>query len=114
MLRWTFPYLFFISLSALFSGVLNSYNKFALPAYTQVIMNIVMMHRTVSDRAEASNPGMALAMGVFASGLLQLGFQLPAVIKLGCSAGRAGDRAAEACAHRQLMLPASSARPSRR
>ena len=38
MLRWTFPYLFFISLSALFSGVLNSYGRFALPAYTQVIM----------------------------------------------------------------------------
>jgi putative peptidoglycan lipid II flippase len=47
MLRWTFPYLFFISLSALFSGVLNSYNKFALPAYTQVIMNIVMIIVTV-------------------------------------------------------------------
>ena len=43
MLRWTFPYLFFISLSALFSGVLNSYNRFALPAYTQVIMNVVMI-----------------------------------------------------------------------
>jgi putative peptidoglycan lipid II flippase len=83
MLRWTFPYLFFISLSALFSGVLNSYNKFALPAYTQVIMNIVMIIVTVWIAPKAKDPGMALAMGVFVSGMLQLAFQLPAVIKLG-------------------------------
>jgi putative peptidoglycan lipid II flippase len=83
MLRWTFPYLFFISLSALFSGVLNSYNKFALPAYTQVIMNIVMIVVTLWIAPRSSNPGIALAMGVFVSGLLQLAFQLPSVIKLG-------------------------------
>jgi putative peptidoglycan lipid II flippase len=83
MLRWTFPYLFFISLSALFSGVLNSYNRFALPAFTQVIMNIVMIVVTLWIAPRAENPGVALAMGVFVSGALQLGFQLPAVIKLG-------------------------------
>src|SRR5690349_8088417 len=83
MLRWTFPYLFFISLSALFSGVLNSYNKFALPAYTQVIMNVVMIIVTVWIAPKAANPGLALAMGVFVSGMLQLAFQLPAVMKLG-------------------------------
>ena len=83
MLRWTFPYLFFISLSALFSGVLNSYNRFALPAYTQVIMNVVMIIVTVWIAPKSANPGIALAMGVFASGMLQLAFQLPAVMKLG-------------------------------
>jgi putative peptidoglycan lipid II flippase len=83
MLRWTFPYLFFISLSALFSGVLNSYGKFALPAYTQVIMNVVMVVVALLIAPHTENPGIALAMGVFVSGLLQLGFQIPAVIKLG-------------------------------
>ena len=34
MLRWTFPYLLFVSLTALAGGVLNSYQKFALPAFT--------------------------------------------------------------------------------
>src|SRR5687768_12216032 len=43
MLRLTFPYLFFISLTALFSGVLNSYGRFAIPAFTQVIMNVLMI-----------------------------------------------------------------------
>jgi len=83
MLRWTFPYLFFISLSALFSGVLNSYGKFALPAYTQVIMNVVMIIVALWIAPHTQNPGVALAMGVFVSGLLQLGFQVPAVMRLG-------------------------------
>jgi putative peptidoglycan lipid II flippase len=83
MLRWTFPYIFFISLSALFSGVLNSYNKFALPAYTQVIMNVVMVITALWIAPHTANPATTLAMGVFVSGLLQVGFQIPAVVKLG-------------------------------
>ena len=43
MLRWTFPYLLFISLAALAGGVLNSYGKFAVPAFTSTLMNIVMI-----------------------------------------------------------------------
>jgi putative peptidoglycan lipid II flippase len=82
MLRWTFPYIFFISLSALFSGVLNSYNRFALPAYTQVIMNVVMVVTALWIAPHTENPGTTLAMGVFVSGLLQVGFQVPAVVKL--------------------------------
>ena len=83
MLHWTFPYLFFISLSALFSGVLNSYNRFALPAYTQVIMNVVMVITALWIAPHTANPGVTLAMGVFVSGLLQVGFQVPAVMRLG-------------------------------
>jgi putative peptidoglycan lipid II flippase len=83
MLRWTFPYLFFISLSALFSGVLNSYGRFALPAYTQVIMNVVMVITAMWIAPHTSKPGVTLAMGVFVSGLLQVGFQVPAVMRLG-------------------------------
>ncbi len=106
MLRWTFPYLFFISLSALFSGVLNSYNRFALPAYTQVIMNVVMIIVTVWIAPKAENPGLALAMGVFVSGILQLGFQLPAVIKLGLFRRPRWEPAAEGVRRiGRLMLP---------
>jgi putative peptidoglycan lipid II flippase len=83
MLRWTFPYIFFISLSALFSGVLNSYNRFALPAYTQVIMNVVMVITALWIAPHTDNPATTLAMGVFASGLLQVGFQVPSVVRLG-------------------------------
>jgi putative peptidoglycan lipid II flippase len=83
MLRWTFPYLFFISLTALFSGVLNSYGRFAIPAFTQVIMNVVMIVTTLWIAADARNPGLVLAIGVFVSGALQVLFQLPSVARLG-------------------------------
>jgi putative peptidoglycan lipid II flippase len=83
MLRWTFPYLFFISLTAAFSGVLNSYGSFVVPAVTQVIMNVVMIVFAIWIAPHTANPGVTLAMGVFVSGLLQLLFQLPVVMKLG-------------------------------
>ena len=83
MLRWTFPYLFFISLVSLFSGVLNSYGSFFIPAFTQVIMNLVMIAAAMMFAVNSDNPGLVLAIGVFVSGLLQLLFQLPAVARLG-------------------------------
>jgi len=83
MLRWTFPYLFFVSLMALFSGVLNSYQRFAVPAFTQVIMNVVMIVFALFVAVHSSNPGVALAIGVFVSGVLQLLFQMPFVARLG-------------------------------
>ena len=43
MLRLTFPYLLFISLVALASGILNSYGRFAVPAFTPVLLNVVMI-----------------------------------------------------------------------
>ena len=106
MLRWTFPYLFFISLTALFSGVLNTYGRFALPAFTQVIMNVVMIVFAIWLAPHTANPGVTLAMGVFVSGLLQVGFQLPAVIKLGLFRAPRWRPAAEGVRRiGKLMLP---------
>ncbi|RZA11598.1 MAG: murein biosynthesis integral membrane protein MurJ, partial [Lysobacteraceae bacterium] len=82
MLRWTFPYLFFVSLTSLFSGVLNSYGRFFLPAFTQVIMNGVLIVAALFFASRSDNPGRALAIGVFVSGVLQVCFQLPAVARL--------------------------------
>ena len=89
MLRWTFPYIFFVSLTALFSGVLNSYGRFAVPAFTQVIMNLVMIFFALVVAANADNPGVALAIGVFVSGAAQLVFQLRDSI---CCRGPGGGR----------------------
>jgi len=83
MLRWTFPYLFFISLTALLSGVLNSYGRFAVPAFTQVVMNLVMIAFALWLAVDAENPGVVLAIGVFVAGLAQVLFQVPAVARLG-------------------------------
>lgn len=82
MLRWTFPYLFFVSLTSLFSGVLNSYGRFVVPAITQVVMNLVMIAAALFFATRSANPGLVLSMGVFVSGVLQVAFQLPSVARL--------------------------------
>ncbi len=104
MLRWTFPYLFFISLVSLFSGVLNSYGRFFIPAFTQVIMNLVMIAAAVLFAAHSANPGRVLAMGVFAAG--RAAAAVPAalggaagVVVPAALASRARGRAARGKAH---------------
>ena len=82
MLRWTFPYLFFVSLTALFSGVLNSYGRFAIPALTSVIMNTVMIGATLLAATHSSDPGLTMSIGVFVAGCVHLAFQLPSVAQL--------------------------------
>jgi putative peptidoglycan lipid II flippase len=83
MLRFTFPYIFFVSLTALFGGVLNSYGRFAIPAFTSTLMNVVMIVFTAWLAAGSSNPGLVMSAGVFVAGALQVAFQLPAVARLG-------------------------------
>ena len=106
MLRWTFPYLLFISLTALLSGVLNSYGRFAVPAFTQVIMNLVMIFFALVLAVNAENPGVVLAIGVFVSGALQVLFQLPSVARLGLLSWPRWRPAAEGVQRiGKLMLP---------
>ncbi len=82
MLRLTFPYLFFISLTALGSGVLNSYGSFGPPAFTQVLMNLIMIVAAVWIAPHFANPGLVLAVAVFVSGVVQVAFQVPFLMKL--------------------------------
>jgi len=83
MLRWTFPYLLFISLTALAGGVLNTYRRFAVPAFTPVLLNLVLLSFAYWIAPRMREPGMALAIGVFTAGLVQLAFQLPFLLKQG-------------------------------
>lgn len=77
MLRFTFPYLFFISLTALAGGILNTYKKFAAPAFAPVLLNVVLIGFSIYIAPYSSNPGIVLAVGVFVAGLAQLLFMLP-------------------------------------
>ena len=79
MLRWTFPYLVFVSLTALAGGVLNSYQKFALPAFSSVVLNIVMIVFAAWVSPYFEQPVLALAIGVFVGGILQVAIQVPAL-----------------------------------
>lgn len=77
MLQITAPYLFFISLTAFCSGVLNTFNRFAIPALTPILLNLSMIGTTLWLRGHLEQPIFALAYGVLLGGILQLALQLP-------------------------------------
>ncbi len=79
LLRITFPFLLFVSLTALAGGVLNSFHKFALPALTPVILNLCMIAGALWLAPHLGTPIMALGWAIFAAGILQLLVQLPAL-----------------------------------
>jgi len=83
MFRVTFPYILFISLTALSAGVLNSYSKFAVPAFTPILLNLSLIACAIWLAPHLDVPVKSLAWGVFIAGILQFGFQLPFLYKLG-------------------------------
>ena len=70
--RIAFPYLFFISLVSLLSGVLNALGKFAAAAATPILLNIVLIFALLVLTPIMPTPGHALSIGVFTAGVLQL------------------------------------------
>src|SRR3569832_1071455 len=83
MLRITFPYLLFISLTAFAGGILNAYGRFAVPAFTPTFLNLAMIGAALWVAPHHGRPIPALAWGVFLAGVLQLLFQWPYLVKLG-------------------------------
>ncbi|MBM22805.1 MAG: murein biosynthesis integral membrane protein MurJ [Gammaproteobacteria bacterium] len=83
MLRFTFPYLLFISLTAFAGAILNTNKQFWATAFAPVILNIVLIIASGWIAPSASNPGLILAMAVFVAGFLQLLFLLPFVYQIG-------------------------------
>ena len=77
MLRITFPYLLFISLTGFAGGVLNSCGKFAVPAVTPVLLNLTMIAAALWLAPRMERPVVGLAWGVFIAGIVQLVFQIP-------------------------------------
>jgi len=77
MLRLTFPYLFFISLTALAGGILNTYGRFGVPAFTPVFLNLVLIAAAIWLAPHFERPIMGVAVGVLIAGIVQLAFQLP-------------------------------------
>lgn len=83
LIRITFPYLLLISLTGFAGGILNSYGRFAIPAFTPVLLNLSLIAAALWLAPQIDEPAFALAWGVFIAGLLQLLFQLPALHGLG-------------------------------
>ena len=76
ILRITFPYLFFISLVALFGGILNSFQRFSVPAATPIIFNLTIIISVIFTADFFESPVYAIAIAVFLSGIFQLLFNL--------------------------------------
>ncbi|MDF1628994.1 MAG: murein biosynthesis integral membrane protein MurJ [Alcanivoracaceae bacterium] len=85
MLRLTFPYLFFIALTAFSGAILNTWGRFAVPAFTPVLLNISLIGSALFLTPFFSDQRMAVALawGVLIAGMAQLLFQLPFLTRLG-------------------------------
>jgi putative peptidoglycan lipid II flippase len=113
MLRITFPYLFLISLTAFFGAILNAHHRFAIPAFTPVLLNLSLIGAAIWLSPHLQIPIYALAWGVFIGGVAQLLLQAAALRRLGMlprlrrrtsSEALAGDEGVRRIL--RLMLPA--------
>lgn len=83
MLRITFPYILLISLTALAGGILNTFDRFLVPALTPALLNISLIACAVFLSGQLEVPVRALAWGVLIAGIAQLLVQVPALMRLG-------------------------------
>ena len=81
--RVTFPYILFMSLVALAGGVLNTWSRFVVPAFTPVLLNVAFIVMALYAAPWFDPPIMALGWAVFLGGALQLAFQIPSLKRLG-------------------------------
>ena len=77
MLRITFPYLALISLTGFAGAILNSYDRFAVPAITPIFLNLSLIACAIFLTPWFEEPAYALAWGILIAGVIQLIFQLP-------------------------------------
>lgn len=81
--RITFPYILFMSLVALAGGVLNTWSRFAIPAFTPVLLNLSFIAMALFAAPYFDPPVLALAWAVFIGGVLQLALQLRPLSRIG-------------------------------
>lgn len=83
MLRITFPYIFFISLASFAGAILNTWNRYSVPAFTPTLLNLSMIAFTIFASPYFDPPILSLAVAVVVGGVLQLLYQLPFLKRLG-------------------------------
>ena len=81
--RIMFPFLGFISIAALFQGILNSLHIFTPSAIAPILLNAVTILCTYLVSPHTKNPARAMAMGIIIGGFLEAAIQLPFIIKNG-------------------------------
>ncbi|MCE9685286.1 murein biosynthesis integral membrane protein MurJ [Shewanella sp. AS16] len=77
MLKITFPYLWFITFTALAGSILNTRGRFAVSAFTPVFLNVAIIAAALYMAPNMARPEIGLAWGVFFGGVIQFLFQIP-------------------------------------
>lgn len=107
LLRITFPYLWFITFTAMAGAILNTLGKFAVAAFTPVFLNIAIIAAAIWLAPQLEQPEYGLAWGVFIGGLIQVLFQIPFLKKAGLLVKpKWGWKDPGVTKIRKLMLPA--------
>jgi putative peptidoglycan lipid II flippase len=83
LLRITSPYIFFISLVAVAAGILNTYNKYWVSAFVPVLLNLSFIAAMLWLVPYFDRPIVVMAWAVFFGGVIQLGFQIPFLKRIG-------------------------------
>jgi putative peptidoglycan lipid II flippase len=83
MTRIMFPYIGLISMVSLSAGILNTFGRFAIPAFTPVLLNLALIGSAIFLAPHLDQPIYALSIGVLLGGFLQLAIQVPALSRLG-------------------------------
>ncbi|PXW52719.1 putative peptidoglycan lipid II flippase [Grimontella sp. AG753] len=83
LLQITFPYILLISLASLAGAILNTWNRFSVPAFAPTFLNISMIGFALFGAPYFHPPVLALAWAVTVGGILQLVYQLPHLKKIG-------------------------------
>lgn len=83
LLRITFPYILLISTASLVGAILNTRNRFSVPAFAPTFLNVSMIGFALFAAPYFHPPVLALAQAVTVGGVLQLAYQLPHLKKIG-------------------------------
>jgi putative peptidoglycan lipid II flippase len=83
LIRIMFPYILFVSLVSLAGGILNVYRRFAIPAFTPVLLNASIIGAAIFLSRYFDPPIKALAWGVLIGGIAQLVFQIAPLARIG-------------------------------
>lgn len=85
--RIMFPYLMFVSLLAMVTGILNVLDHYFLPSLSPLFLNLAIISSALILSPYCDPPVLALGIGVLAGGIVQLAAQVPLLTKKGMLPG---------------------------
>jgi len=83
LLKITFPYIWFITFTAMSGAVLNTFGRFGVSSFTPVFLNVALIAAAIWVAPNMDEPEIGLAIGIFVGGLIQLLYQIPYLYKMG-------------------------------